>query len=76
MGACVGQGASASLAGTAAIIVETYVRQTQPQALLFHELCAWLALRGFRCIDVVDILRRPVDDSLWQMDMVFVRSDR
>ena len=70
------EGASTTLANTAAIVVECYIRKFQPETLLFHEMCAWLEARGFRCIDIVDILRQPADDSLWQMDMVFVRADR
>jgi hypothetical protein len=35
-----------------------------------------MAQRGFRCIDLVDPMHRPHDDSLWQMDLVFARKDR
>ncbi len=69
------EGAGATLANTVAIIVETYNFKIGAEGLLFHEMCAWLQPRGFRCIDVVDVMRRPGDDLLWQMDLVFVRSD-
>ena len=70
------EGAGATLANTVAIIVETYNFKMGPEGLLFYEICAWLQARGFRCIDAVDIRRRPGDDLLWQMDLVFMRSDR
>ena len=69
-------GASATLPATAAIVVECYNFKSVPECLQFYELCAWLKERGFRCIDLVDLLRRPGDDVFWQMDMVFVRADR
>ena len=29
--------------------------------------------RGFRLFDIASLMRRPVDDALWQIDAVFVR---
>jgi len=70
------EGARATLPNTAAIIVECYNFKSNPECLLFYEMCAWLQERGFRCIDLLDVMRRPKDDVLWQMDLVLVRADR
>jgi hypothetical protein len=35
-------------------------------------MCAHLAARGFRCIDLCDPLYRARDGALWQMDLFFV----
>ena len=70
------KGAAATLARTEVIIMECYNFRIAPQALTFDEMCRYLGERGFRCIDLVDPLHRPYDDSFWQMDLVFVRSDR
>jgi len=70
------RGATATLAGTAALVIEAYNFELRPGVLRFHELCAYLEPLGFRCVDLADPMRRPKDAVLWQMDLVFARSDR
>lgn len=70
------EGASVTLAQTEAIVIECYNFKISPECLRFHEMCSWLEERGFRCIDLVDVMRRPNIDALWQMDLVFMRTDR
>lgn len=69
-------GAVETLARTDVIIMECYNFRIAPECLTFHEMCGYLAQRGFRCIDLVDPMHRPYDDSFWQMDLVFVRDSR
>lgn len=68
------RGASVTLAETSVLIIESYNFELRPGALRFHELCAYLDGVGFRPSDLVDILRRPSDEILWQFDLVFGRS--
>jgi FkbM family methyltransferase len=70
------RGAARTLEQTDVILMECYNFRLSHECLLFHEMCAHLEPLGFRCIDMVDVARRPYDGSLWQMDLVFVRSDR
>jgi len=70
------KGAETTLSATDIIIMECYNFKIAPQCLLFHEMCAYLQDRGFRCADLVDISHRPHDATLWQMDMVFIRANR
>ncbi len=70
------RGAGDTLAKTEVIVMECYNFRISPECLTFFEMCAWLGERGFRCIDLADPLHRPHDDAFWQMDLVFVRSDR
>jgi FkbM family methyltransferase len=70
------KGAVDTLAKTDVIVMECYNFRISPQCLTFPEMCAYLGERGFRCIDLVDPLHRPHDDSFWQMDLVFVRDNR
>jgi len=58
---------------TNALVVECYNYRIQPNALLFWEFCSYLGEKGFRPVNIVDVLRRRVDQSLWQMDIFFVR---
>ena len=68
-------GAAHTLAATTLLVIEAYNFQLTPACLRFHELCAWLAARGFRCLDLADPMRRPRDGALWQMDLAFARTD-
>jgi hypothetical protein len=38
-------------------------------------MTGWLFQRGFVAYDICGLTRRPLDDALWQADMVFVRQD-
>ena len=58
-----------------ALIIEAYNFRITEEALLFWELCSFLSEKGFRPIDLVDVLRRPYDNTLWQMDLFFIRSN-
>lgn len=69
-------GAAQTLARTDIIIMECYNFRIAPECLVFHEMCAHLAQRGFRCIDLVEPMHRPHDDAFWQMDLVFARDSR
>lgn len=64
-------GAAHVLANASLLIIEAYNFQLTRNSLRFHELCAWLELRGFRCCDLADPMRRPADGTLWQMDLAF-----
>lgn len=68
-------GASKVLSQSAALIIEAYNYKITPEAPLFWELCSFLDERGFRPIDLVDVMHRKRDNSLWQMDLIFLRSD-
>lgn len=65
------EGATTTLAQSQLLIIEAYNFQLTPSCLRFHELCAWLEARGFRCCDIADPMRRPSDGAFWQMDLAF-----
>ena len=68
-------GAALALDQTEYIVMEVYNFRHTEGTLLFYEMCALLDSKGFRCLQVVDLLRRPIDNALWQMDVVFARKD-
>ena len=68
------EGADQTLNRTEVLIIESYNYRIAEESLLFWELCEFLAKRGFRPIDAVDVLYREYDRSLWQMDLFFIRS--
>lgn len=67
------EGAAHILSQTELLVIEAYNFQLTRDSLRFHELCAWLEPRGFRCCDLADPMRRPGDGALWQMDLAFAR---
>lgn len=69
-------GAKETLKNTNAILMECYNFKISENALLFWEMCAFLEENGFRTADIVNQLHRPSDDFLWQIDILFLRSDR
>lgn len=67
------EGATNVLESASVLIIEAYAHRITSEALLFWELCALLAERGFRPVDLVDVMHREYDGALWQMDLVFLR---
>jgi FkbM family methyltransferase len=68
------QGGDLTLTRCTVLVIEAYNYRIARESLLFWELCAFLAERGFRPIDLVDLMHRKYDNSLWQMDLFFIRS--
>lgn len=68
-------GASRTLNSTQAIVMECYLHHVSPTAKLFWEMCGQLNELGFRPVHIGDLLARPYDATLWQMDLFFVKSD-
>ena len=69
------QGAAETLQNTSLLIVEAYNFVKSADQMRFHELCAYMESKNFRCIDLVEPFFRPHDNALWQMDLFFIRSD-
>jgi FkbM family methyltransferase len=70
------EGAAATLRHANLLQIEAYNFELQPGALRHWELCLYLEQRGFRPVDVADLMRRPRDGVFWQCDLFFARSDR
>ena len=69
------RGAEKVLPGIEVILTEVNHIDVYAGAPLAAELIGWLALRGYALHDVCNLTRRPLDDALWQTDMIFVRQD-
>jgi FkbM family methyltransferase len=68
-------GAGEILPDTCALVIEAYNHRISNECMFFWELCARLYESDFRVIDIVDVAHRPYDDTLWQCDLFFIRSD-
>lgn len=69
------RGAVQTLLQTEVVVMECYNYKIAPESLHFWEMCHHLQQMGFRCIDLADPLYRPFDNSLWQIDLVFMRAE-
>ncbi|MEQ8791119.1 MAG: FkbM family methyltransferase [Pirellulaceae bacterium] len=69
------EGARRTLEQTSLIIVEVYNFTLCDGALRFPEMCAFLGERGFRPLDLFDVMHRPKDGALWQFDLLLGRAD-
>lgn len=56
------------------IVIEASVIKLCPTAMNVEETISALAELGFRLYDICTFWRRPVDNALWQVDLVFVRN--
>jgi FkbM family methyltransferase len=68
-------GADKTLKMTNAIVIEAYNFTFGGVAVPFWDLCRYMVDRGFRPLDVFDLLYREIDGAFWQFDLLFVRSD-
>ena len=69
------KGSLFTLEKTNALIIECYNHRISDEAFLFWELCEYLYKKNFRPVYIVDILNREYDNSLWQMDIFFIKSN-
>jgi FkbM family methyltransferase len=65
-------GAPQTLAAAGLLALEVYNLKPSADALLFWELCADLAGRGFRPADIAEPLWTDPERVLWQIDMFFL----
>jgi FkbM family methyltransferase len=65
------EGAAETLRQANLVIVEAYNFRLSAGCLKFHELCGYLEAKGFRCLDLFDVMHRPGDGALWQFDLAF-----
>ncbi len=54
-------------------IIETNLYRFMPDCPLVHEVMAYMAERGYRMFDLAGSLRRPFENDLAQIDIVFVK---
>jgi len=66
------RGAEKSLNRVRCILMEVNLLDIHQNVPLLADVTEWLAKRGFVAYDICGLIRRPLDDALWQADMIFV----
>ena len=68
-------GASALLDRIDLAVIEVYGHRISGPCLLFHEICALMAEKGFRVAGIVNPMKRPRDGVFWQADFFFLKAE-
>lgn len=68
------KGAESVLPQVSVVLAELNLLAIYDGVPLMHEVTEWLASRGFVMYDVGQLIRRPKDNALWQLDALFVQS--
>ena len=68
------QGGATTLQSAEVILMEVNLLELYSGAPLFDETIAFMANRGFKVYDICTFFRRPLDNALWQTDVIFVKS--
>lgn len=66
------KGAEKSLPNIQVILAEVSLLDIHQNVPLFAELIAWLNEREWVAYDICGLTRRPLDQALWQADVIFV----
>lgn len=69
------EGGRETLRAAEVAIIEVNMFRFMPECPLAHEVIAEMAALGFVIFDLAGALRRPFENDLGQMDLVFVRAD-
>lgn len=69
------RGGTQTLSGAEVVLMEVNLLPIYEGAPLLHETVAFMADCGFRAYDFCSAMRRPLDNALFQTDMIFVRQD-
>ncbi len=70
------EGAVNTIKNAELIIIETYPHKLTSECLKYYEMCVYMEKLGFSPIEIVNLELREYDNSLWEMDTFFIRSDR
>ena len=68
------EGASETIKQSNLLIIETYNYRLTNDSLRYYEIAKYLADKGFSTIELVDLMLRKKDQSLWQMDTFYIPS--
>ena len=69
------KGATASLRSFEAVLLEIAIIEINKGAPLLHEVTAFMAEIGFVASEILEMHRRPLDNALSQIDVMFVRKE-
>jgi FkbM family methyltransferase len=69
------KGAPKALAAAEAVLLEVSTIAQYKGAPLFHEVVAFMNARGYHVYDICTLMRQRVENTLVQVDVIFVKAD-
>jgi FkbM family methyltransferase len=66
------KGAGGALSGAEVVLLEVSLLRINEGAPLLRDVLNFMGERGFRAYDICSFIRRPLDNALWQTDIIFV----
>jgi FkbM family methyltransferase len=69
------RGAENTVSEVEGVLIEVSLMATNRSAPLFGEVVRFMESKGFLVYDICSFFRRPSDGRLYQMDVIFMRSD-
>lgn len=69
------KGAANSIKSFEAILLEVAVLEINEGAPLLNEVAAFMDRLGFEACEILEVHRRPLDNAMSQVDIIFVRKD-
>jgi FkbM family methyltransferase len=69
------KGGSQAMQAASGVMLEVSFGRFGPEMPIYSDILAFLHERGFGWYDVAGIYRRPEDDALFQLDMIFLKRD-
>ncbi|MBD2522594.1 FkbM family methyltransferase [Nostoc sp. FACHB-133] len=68
-------GAKKVLKSSEFILLELQFFRFSSEMILLHESIAWMNEQNFQPYEIVNVLRRPLDNAMGQCDILFIRKD-
>ena len=67
------KGGQKALQSVECILMEVSLIGVNQGAPLLHEVISYMKNIGFFVYDICSFVRRPIDQALWQIDVIFVK---
>lgn len=67
------KGAQVTLQSTEVVLMEVSLLEINKGAPLISEVMQFMNQQDFVCYDICSLVRRPLDNALWQTDLIFVK---
>jgi len=69
------KGGTGALDAAEVVVAEVSLLPINEGAPLLHDVTAFMRDRGFVAYDICDLIRRPLDLALWQVDILFLKEN-
>ena len=69
------KGATVTLQSAEVVLMEVSLIEINKGAPLIFEVMKFMNQQDFVCYDICSLVRRPLDNALWQTDLIFVKNN-